>query len=113
MLVHVYIKRHIKEGKEKEFFPLLRKLRSQAMHQKGYISGQTLINTDNPEVILVVSSWQTMEDWQQWKDNPTRKEFDDHLEKMQKAPTAYESYAYSKFRVYVQKGFPTPPSSVH
>jgi hypothetical protein len=42
--------------------------------------------------------WQSMEDWNQWTDNPTRKEFDDLLEKMQKAPTAYVSHTYGKYR---------------
>jgi heme-degrading monooxygenase HmoA len=76
------------------------------------ITGETLTNTDDPQIILVISSWKRLEDWRSWKDNPARKEFDNLLEKLQTSPTAYESYAYSKYRVFVQKGFPSPPSSV-
>lgn len=111
MLVRVYIKRHIKEDKEKEFIELLKKLRTIAMQQEGYISGETLINTDNAQIFMVVSSWQSMEDWHLWKDNPTRKEIDDRLEELQVEPTAYESFAFSKFRTYVKQGFPKPRSS--
>lgn len=112
MLTKVYIKRQIKEGKEKEFFELLKRLRSEAMHQKGYITGETLINTDNAQIIMVVGSWQSLEDWESWKDNPARKEMDGRLEELQVEPTAYESYAFSKYRVFVKRGFPRPPSSV-
>jgi heme-degrading monooxygenase HmoA len=112
VLTKVYIKRQIKEGKDKDFFELLKKLRTKAMHQPGYISGETLINTDNAQVIMVVSSWQSLEDWKSWKDNPARKEIDGLLEEQQAKPTAYESFAHSKYRVYVKKGFPRPPSSV-
>jgi heme-degrading monooxygenase HmoA len=111
VLTKVYIKRQIKEGKEKNFFELLKRLRSEAMHQKGYISGETLINTDNAQRIMVVGSWQRLEDWKSWKDNPVRKEIDSRLEELQVEPTTYESYAFSKYRVYVKSGFPRPPSS--
>jgi heme-degrading monooxygenase HmoA len=112
VLTKVYIKRQIKEGKEKNFFELLKRLRSEAMHQKGYITGETLINTENAQIIMVVGSWQSLEDWNSWKDNPARKEIDGRLEELQVEPTAYESYAFSKYRVYVKSGFPRPPSSV-
>ncbi|MGD8834375.1 MAG: antibiotic biosynthesis monooxygenase [Desulfobacteraceae bacterium] len=112
VLTKVYIKRQIKERNEKQFFELLKQLRTKAMHQPGYISGETMINTDNAQIIMVISSWQSLEDWKSWKDNPARKEIDGLLEQLQVEPTAYEAFAHSKYRVYVKKGFPRPPSSV-
>jgi hypothetical protein len=44
MIVKVMIKRKIKEGKAREVFALLNKFRADAMNQKGYISGETLIS---------------------------------------------------------------------
>ena len=55
MLVKVFITRHIKEGTEREVFRLLKKIRVGAMDQKGYISGETLIHTDNHLKIIVLS----------------------------------------------------------
>ncbi len=43
MIVKVIIKRAVSEGKEKHFFWLLKNLRTNAMHQDGYISGETLV----------------------------------------------------------------------
>jgi heme-degrading monooxygenase HmoA len=72
MVVKVLIKRKIKEGKSREVFALLNKFRSDAMSQKGYISGETLINHDHPQEILVIAMWQGMENWLKWRDNPER-----------------------------------------
>ena len=59
MIVKVMIKRKIKEGKAREVFALLNKFRSEAMNQKGYITGETLINHDNPREILVIAMCRT------------------------------------------------------
>ena len=95
MIVKVMIKRKIKEGKAREVFALLNKFRSDAMNQKGYVTGETLINHDNPREILVISMWQDMENWLSWKENPERKANETTLERWLEEPTAYESYVFS------------------
>ena len=67
MLVKVFIKRRFKEGKLKEIFTQLRKIRSEAMRREGYISGETLVEIDDPKKVMVVSIWQSMEEWLEWK----------------------------------------------
>ena len=95
MLVKVMIKRKIKTGKAREVFAMLNKSRSAAMNQKGYITGETLMNHDNPREILVISMWQDMENWLQWRENPERKANENILERWLEEPTAYESYIFS------------------
>ena len=95
MIVKVIIKRKIKEGKARETFALLNKFRADAMNQKGYISGETLINHDNPHEILVISMWHDMENWLKWRENPDRKANERLLEKWLEEPTVYESYVFS------------------
>ena len=95
MIVKVMIKRKIKEGKAREVFALLNKSRSVAMNQKGYITGETLMNHDNPREILVISMWQDMENWLKWRENPERKANETILERCLEEPTAYESYIFS------------------
>jgi len=72
MVVKVLIKRKFKEGKAREVFSLLNKFRSYAMNQKGYISGETLLNHDDPQKILVISIWQDIENWMKWRENSDR-----------------------------------------
>ena len=95
MIVKVIIKRKSKEGKAREVFTLLNKIRSDAMNQKGYITGETLINHDNPREVLVIAMWQDMENWLKWRDNPDRKANEALLERCLEEPTVYESYVFS------------------
>ena len=97
MVVKVMIKRKIKEGKAREVFALLNKFRSDAMNQRGYISGETLLNHDDPMEILVVSMWQSMENWLKWKENPERRANENLLEKLLEGPTTYTSYVFSTY----------------
>lgn len=97
MIVKVMIKRKIKEGKAREVFALLNKFRSEAMNQKGYISGETLINYDNPREILVIGMWQDMDNWLKWRENPERKANENLLERWLEEPTVYESYVFSTY----------------
>ena len=76
MLVKVFIKRNIKEGKEKEVFALIKKLRFKAMNQEGYISGENLVSTNDPQELMVVSTWQSIENWTKWKESDERKNID-------------------------------------
>ena len=92
MLVKIFIKRRFKTGKVKEISALLRDFRSGAMTQAGYVSGETLVSYDDPQNMLVISTWQDMESWQAWKENPKRKEFEAMLELYQESPTSYEAF---------------------
>ncbi|MGD9058605.1 MAG: antibiotic biosynthesis monooxygenase [Desulfobacterales bacterium] len=97
MTVKVMIKRHIKEGKAKDVFALLNKHRSNAMNQKGYITGETLMSYQNPHCLLVISTWQSMENWLTWKENKDRKANEAKLEQFLEAPTEYDEYIFGTY----------------
>jgi heme-degrading monooxygenase HmoA len=97
MIVKVMIKRKFQEGKSREVFALLNKFRSDAMNQKGYISGETLINHDYPREIVVISMWQGMDNWIRWRENPERKANEKLLERWLEEPTVYHSYVFSTY----------------
>jgi heme oxygenase (mycobilin-producing) len=86
-MVKVLVERKIAGKNVGEIVRLLRQLRVQAMQQPGYISGETLHSVDDPNFYLVISSWESLEQWQGWFKNPLRQklagEIDSHLE----APT--------------------------
>ncbi len=109
MLVRVFIKRHMEAENEKVVYGLLKDLRADAMQQQGYISGETLIGADDPQKIIVISTWHSMDDWNSWKESEKRKKIDAILEKLQSKPTSYEVYVYSKYRMAVKAGFKAHP----
>jgi quinol monooxygenase YgiN len=92
MLVKIFIKRRFKKGKVKEISAILRDFRAGAMDKPGYVSGETLVSYEDPQNVLVIGTWQDMESWLAWKDNPKRKEFEAMLEIYQEGPTRYEAF---------------------
>jgi heme-degrading monooxygenase HmoA len=108
MITKVIIKRKLIPGKEREFLSLLRQLRLTAMEQEGYISGETLICTEQTNKILVISKWASLDHWKTWKKHRKRKVIDDLLNELQEEPTIYEPYVFSKYRVGAELCFPLP-----
>jgi len=71
-MVRIVIERHLKEGKRGELMSLLRELRAAAMHQPGYVTGESLASTKDPSIISVLSTWQSLEDWKAWEKSEQR-----------------------------------------
>jgi heme-degrading monooxygenase HmoA len=92
MAVKVLIKRKIKDGKLNEASKLLVKARYAAMGQQGYISSETLTDCDDPNKVVVISMWQKIENWNQWKKSDTRSETEIGFESVLDGPTEYEAY---------------------
>ena len=106
MIVKVIIKRKVIKGKEKDFFPLLLKLRSEAMTQEGYIAGETLIDPEDPNKVVIISKWESLDDWNKWKANIGREKIDALLNELQEEQAEYEPYIFGKYRVAAVLGFP-------
>jgi heme-degrading monooxygenase HmoA len=62
------------------------------MRQPGYISGETLTNYEDQQDLCVIATWQSMEEWLKWKENPEPKNVEAMLEAFQLGPTACEEY---------------------
>ncbi|MGD9233496.1 MAG: antibiotic biosynthesis monooxygenase [Desulfobacterales bacterium] len=92
MAVKVLIKRKIKDGKLNQASKLLVKARYAAMGQQGYISSETLTDCDDPNKVVVISMWQRIENWNQWKKSGLRSETEIEFESVLDGPTEYEAY---------------------
>jgi len=92
MAIKVFIKRYVKKGKTEDTLALLNEVRSQALKQAGYISGETLVNHYDPSNITVISTWQTIEDWIRWQESDARAVQEDQLESLQEGPANFEIY---------------------
>ena len=94
MAIKVLIKRKVSEDREKELGVLLRQLRSLTMGRAGYISGETLRRFDKPGENLVISTWQSPDDWREWVLSRERAEIQDRIDTLLGEKTEYEIYAY-------------------
>ena len=93
MAVGVLIKRVTKHGVDaKVLLPLIVELRSLAVKQPGYISGETFFNLDHPEECLVIGRWTSLEHWRQFKRDEHRNELIDKIEKNLESSSEYSFY---------------------
>ncbi|MDM8515271.1 antibiotic biosynthesis monooxygenase [Desulfobacterales bacterium HSG16] len=92
MLAKIIIKRHFRKGKTLEVLSLLSDLRSMAMKHPGYVSGETLMENNDPQSLIVISTWQNIESWNSWKENDERNKYEDMLAIYQEEPTTFDEY---------------------
>ena len=94
MAVKIIISRQVPQGMEPEVLPLFKELRSLAISQPGYISGETLRNVENPQDYVVLSTWQSVEDWDAWVGNSRRAEIQKKVDALLGKETTYGVYLY-------------------
>ena len=92
MIAKILIKRRFKPGNPPQIVALLNEIRSRAMNQPGYMSGETLVKNEYPNNMVIISTWRDMEDWHLWRDCQDRMKFEGMLEVYQERPTEYDEY---------------------
>jgi heme-degrading monooxygenase HmoA len=94
MAVKIIIRRRVPKAKESELLPLLIEMRSKATAQPGYISGETLRNVADPEDFVVISTWQSEEDWKTWASSKGRAQIQEKIDASLGGTTDYGIYFY-------------------
>ncbi|MBU4315902.1 MAG: antibiotic biosynthesis monooxygenase [Proteobacteria bacterium] len=94
MSVKILIKREVPESKQKDLNELLKEMRTFCTQQPGYISGETLERADHPGEFLVISTWQSVDDWRKWVISQERQEVQDKIDELLGVETRYEIYTY-------------------
>lgn len=94
MAIKIIVKRTVPKNKEADLLPLLLELRTKAMTQPGYISGETLRGVDSPEEFLVIGTWQSAEAWKSWEKSGPRAEIQDRIDALLEGKTEYGIYYY-------------------
>jgi heme-degrading monooxygenase HmoA len=97
MAIRVFIKRLCEDpSKEKELFSLVRKLRSLVPLQTGYLSSHYVKKTDHPKDIVAISTWDSMQDWQNWYESDDRREIQTQIDRIPGVKTTYQIYEDTK-----------------
>lgn len=92
MAVKVLIERTVKAGHEGPVWEMLRDLRGQAVRQKGYLYGETWRSLDNPRVFLVSSTWGSREYWDDWVNDPYRRNVELRISAFLRKPSTIKVY---------------------
>ncbi len=94
MAVKILIRRQVPQEKAREMIPLFRQMRASATAQSGYITGETLRSLDNPREFMVISTWQSSEDWNRWLQSNERNEIQKKIDDLLGGETKYEIFHY-------------------
>ena len=78
--------------KASKLAPLIVKLRSLATIQPGYITGKTFRCLDCPGEYLVISTWNSLEDWNRWLHSEQRLALQKQVDELLGEITAYRIY---------------------
>lgn len=86
MAVKVIIERRVLPGQERRALEVMRLMRVRCLDEDGYISGETLRDSDDPHNIVVISSWFGLMDWRRWHASADRREFEQQIRPLLAAP---------------------------
>lgn len=65
-MIRVIIERRIKPGSIEDYLELSRRARKRANSIDGFIAGELLQQKDNPNLAIIISSWENNESWDNW-----------------------------------------------
>jgi len=92
MAVKVLVARQVSEDHLKAVMELLDHMRLVASRQPGYLLGETLNPLPRSDELLVLSTWQTIEDWNRWFENPLRMRLQKEIDLLSTGRTEYTLY---------------------
>ena len=95
MTAKIIIRRNVPGNKVKELTPLLKQMRNVCMNQQGYISGETLKNYEDTSKFVVISTWDSVEDWMRWASSRERLEIQNRIDYLLGEETEYGIYIYA------------------
>ncbi|MCP4671234.1 MAG: hypothetical protein GY857_08000 [Desulfobacula sp.] len=79
MSVKIIIERRFKEPLAQKNLEAIEALRIPAMRQKGYISGETLVNTEDSREVVVISTWSDFDGFNSWSGSKERTELENEI----------------------------------
>lgn len=98
MAVKTLIRRRIPDEKVHDIVVLMMRLRALASREPGYITGETLRSLSDPENYLVISTWESIEDWNGWLESKEKKDVQQKIDKILGTETTYEVFHHPQKR---------------
>ena len=73
-MIRVLIERHIAESLETAYEERSRKVLQRAVAAPGFISGETLVASNDPNHRITLANWRSEADWNRWYLSDDRRE---------------------------------------
>jgi len=94
MSIKALIKRKVPRDKARNMLHLFMEMRTLATAQPGYISGETMKSIDDPDVYLIISTWESADDWEKWLLSKERQAIQRKMDALLGGNTTYEIFQY-------------------
>lgn len=91
-MIKVIVERKVKKGKEADLMHLLREVKSAATLYPGYISGETMVSNDDPNLFMVIANFTDIEAFRKWRDHPDRLKITAKIDAMLEYPAKISVY---------------------
>lgn len=79
-MIRVLVGYKVKRGEDIQ--PMLIKLRGNALSFKGFIRDEVLQNHKDSSIIVKISTWDSVEMWQNWENSSLRQELQEELKEL-------------------------------
>lgn len=72
-MIRVLIERHIAESLEPAYEERSRKILQRAVSAPGFVSGESLVNSSDPNHRFTLANWRSEAHWRRWQKSKERK----------------------------------------
>ncbi len=92
MVAKVFIERKVRPGNERKVLELMKQLRVNCLDERGYVSGESLVDTEDSQAILVISTWWNKGAWEDWYQSKKRLAVEREIEGLLMEPETVRVY---------------------
>ena len=98
-MVRVIIEHQAKNpGDAKRVIDIIHEIRDEIIKRPGYITGETLVNTEDECNIIVISTWHYIENWKDWEKSEACQALTAKEVPFLTKPLSYRTYQYYMVR---------------
>ena len=72
-MIRVLIERHIAESLERAYEERSLRILQRAVSAPGFVSGESLVDSSDPNHRFTLANWRSESDWQRWMQSEERK----------------------------------------
>ena len=97
MAVTILSKRLFKIDQKENLIPLFKELRDLAKKKNGFISRGTFSSLTDPGEYIVISEWETVDDWRNWMDKKETRKIQGKIDSLLGEKTFFDVYLPEEF----------------
>jgi len=91
-MIKILVERQVKKSNYSRLIDHLVQLRAAALHQPGYVSGETLVKENGTIDVITISTWISEDHWKAWLTSETRTEINNIINQLIEGEASIKVY---------------------